>query len=167
MFLIRYLPNAMVAGAVMLAILVVFAGSLQASSRLPAFKLQAINNGEQIDSAGLRGQVLLINFFATWCPPCRHEIPSLIKVQEQFGAKGFSVIGLSVDEGGEAVVKGFVERMNVNYPVAMGSPALARGFGGLIGIPTSFLVDREGKIVKVYPGYTERAIFEEDIRKIL
>lgn len=152
------------------AVLLIFFCSgipLQAASRMPDFKLAAIDGGEPLDSGRFQGQVLLINFFATWCPPCRYEIPSLIEMQKQFGARGFSVIGLALDEGGGKVVKSFIERMKVNFPVAMGTPEVARGFGGVAGVPTSFLVDREGNILKMYPGYTDRTIFEEDIKKTL
>jgi thiol-disulfide isomerase/thioredoxin len=159
-------PGLMGLIAAMLVIFSLSGAPLQAASRMPDFKLASVTDEGQIDSGNYQGQVLLINFFATWCPPCRYEIPSLIKLQKEFGPENFSVIGISLDQGDVKMVGGFVERLKVNYPVAMGNPEIARGFGGVIGIPASFLVDRQGNIVKSYPGYTEYAIFADDIKKI-
>jgi peroxiredoxin len=153
--------------AFMLAVFFLFVGHLQAGTRIPDFNLASVSGGGRIDSNNFRGQVMLINFFATWCPPCRHEIPLLIGLQKEFGPQGFTVIGISVDQGDAKLVNKFIEKMGVNYPVAMGTAEVAKGFGGVIGIPVTFLVDRKGNIVKSYSGFTDHKILEHDIQRVL
>nr|MDA8163626.1 TlpA disulfide reductase family protein [Desulfobacteraceae bacterium] len=123
---------------------------------MPSFKISAVKGGD-IDSHQYHGKVLLINFFATWCPPCRQEIPSLIELQKEFGPKGLSVIGISVDQGGSGIVKKLVEKLGINYPVGMGTGRVADDFGGVVGIPMTFLVDRQGNMVKTYQGLIDEA----------
>lgn len=135
--------------------------------KMPEFSLPSAVNGKTIKSEDLKGNVLLITFFATWCPPCRKEIPSLIKLHNDFGPKGFSVIGMSVDEKGPKVVVKMIEKTKINYPVLMARGKTARAFGGVVGIPTTFLVDREGNIVKRYTGYIPVGEFETDIKQQL
>jgi cytochrome c biogenesis protein CcmG/thiol:disulfide interchange protein DsbE len=151
---------------VITALMILIAAPLQAAAPMPQFKLSAIA-GDEIDSSSYRGQVVLINFFATWCPPCRQEIPLLVQVQKQFGAKGFSVIGISVDQGSSKIVKKFSDKMGINYPVGMGTERVTRDFGGVVGIPVSFLVDRHGNMVKSYQGYVEEEVLERDIKQLL
>jgi cytochrome c biogenesis protein CcmG/thiol:disulfide interchange protein DsbE len=108
-----------------------------------------------------KGKVVLVNFWATWCEPCYVEIPWLIEMQQRYEAKGFTVLGISMDEEGQSAVTPFLakERFNVNgqkfpmnYPIVIGSDDVADKFGGLLGYPTSFLISREGKIVKKVQG---------------
>jgi len=134
---------------------------------MPAFSLPSALDGKMVESSDFAGKVLLITFFATWCPPCRQEIPTLNGLQKDLGPRGFSVIGLSVDEKGPKVVVKMIEKDKVNYPVLMAKGRTAKDFGGVTGIPTSFLVDREGKIVRRYPGYVPRKVLEKDILAIL
>ena len=104
---------------------------------------------------------MLVNFWATWCDPCYVEIPWLIEMQEKYEAKGFTVLGISMDDEGKSAVAPFLakERFNVNgqklpmnYPIVIGSDDVADKFGGLLGYPTSFLISRDGKIVKKVQG---------------
>ena len=134
---------------------------------MPEFSLPSALDGKKVDSKDFRGKVLLVTFFTTWCPPCRKEIPALIKLQSDLGPKGFSIIGLSMDEKGPEVVVKLIKKEKINYPVLMGKSKTARDFGGVIGVPTSFLVDRQGVIVKRYPGYVPRSTLEKDIKSIL
>ncbi|SRR5712692_183891 len=108
-----------------------------------------------------KGKVVLVNFWATWCDPCFVEIPWLIEMQQKYEAKGFTVLGISMDEEGKSAVVPFLakERFNVNgqkvpmnYPIVIGSDEVADKFGGLLGYPTSFLISRDGKIVKKVQG---------------
>jgi thiol-disulfide isomerase/thioredoxin len=108
-----------------------------------------------------KGKVVLVNFWATWCDPCFVEIPWLIEMQQKYEAKGFTVLGISMDEEGKSAVVPFLakERFNVNgqkvpmnYPIVIGSDEVADKFGGLLGYPTSFLISRDGKIVKKIQG---------------
>lgn len=138
-----------------------------AAVKMPAFALPSAVDGKVVKSSSFRGKAMLVTFFATWCPPCRQEIPTLKKLQEEYGDKGFSVIGLSVDEGGPRVVAKLVQKEAINYPVLMADRATANDFGGIAGIPTSFLVNRKGNVVKRYPGYVPHALLVKDIESIL
>lgn len=138
-----------------------------AATRMPSFSLPDAVNGATIDSGEFDGKTLLVTFFATWCPPCMQEIPTLIKLQQQFSKDNFSVIGMSVDQGGKEVVAKLVANRSINYPVLMANELTARNFGGVVGIPTTFLVNRQGNVVKKYPGYVPYPILEKDIKQII
>ena len=138
-----------------------------AAVSMPHFNLTAVKDGKTVSSDVFKGKALLVTFFATWCPPCRQEIPALIKLQEEFGEQGFSVVALSVDEGGPEIVAKLMEQAKINYPVLMADHSIAREFGGIAGIPTSFLVNKKGHVVKRYPGYVPHALLERDIKMIL
>ena len=118
-------------------------------------------DGKDTMLAQYKGKVVLVNFWATWCDPCFVEIPWLIEMQQKYEAKGFTVLGISMDEEGKSAVVPFIakERFNVNgqklpmnYPIVIGSDEVADKFGGLLGYPTSFLISRDGKIVKKVQG---------------
>lgn len=134
---------------------------------MPRFTLPSVIDGGAVDSDDFKGKVLLVTFFAIWCPPCLEEIPALIKLQNTFGQAGFSVIGLSVDESGPEPVKRLVAKAGINYSVLMADAGVAQGFGGVTGIPVTFLVDRQGRIVSRYIGYNDYAVFKNDIETIL
>ena len=139
----------------------------RAPKTMPAFTLPSATNDSVIDSSSLTGKVLLINFWATWCGPCREEIPTLIKLRDDYQHEGFEVIGISMDLGSRGTVAKFVKKVSIDYPVAMGTPKVARSFGGILGIPQSFLVDRQGNIVKSYAGMIEQDVLEKDLTKFL
>lgn len=141
--------------------------TVSAATRIPSFSLEDVVTGDTVDSAFFKGKTLLVTFFATWCGPCMQEIPDLIKLQNEYAAKGFSVLGLSVDQGGAGIVKKLVEKRSINYPVLLANGVVARGFGGVVGIPTSFLVNSKGQVVKKYPGYVPRMILEADIERVM
>jgi thiol-disulfide isomerase/thioredoxin len=118
-------------------------------------------DGTDTTLAKYRGKVVLVNFWATWCDPCYIEIPWLIEMQQKYAAKGFTVLGIAMDEEGKSAVAPFLakERFNVNgqklpmnYPVVIGNDDVADKFGGLLGYPTSFLISKDGKIVKKVQG---------------
>lgn len=146
---------------------VVLAAPVMAAKKMPAFSGKTVNNLGKFDSATLQGKVVLVNFWATWCPPCRKEIPFLDKLQEKYRDKGFVVVGVSMDEGGEKLVAKFMEKQKVNYPVILGDTDLARGFGGVIGVPASFLVDRQGELIRRYDGFATEKELQEEIEKLL
>jgi thiol-disulfide isomerase/thioredoxin len=131
------------------------------------FNLPSASENTMVDSKQFKGKVLLVTFFATWCPPCIQEIPTLIDLQNSYGAKGFSVIGMSVDEGGVPPVKKLIDRTGINYPVLMADNETARGFGGVTGIPVTFLVNQQGDLVKKYLGYIEHDVLQDEIKKLL
>ena len=154
--------------AVLLVLLVVLLGAdnVEAAKKMPSFSKKNVADGSKVSSDAYKGKVLLINFWATWCPPCRKEIPYLIKLQEKYKEKGFSVIGISMDEGGRRLVNKFITKLKVNYPVIIGNAKLARGFGGVIGIPVSFVVDREGNLVKRLDGYISEKVVDRELKKL-
>ena len=117
--------------------------------------------GKDVSLSRYHDKVVLVNFWATWCEPCRIEIPWLIELQQKYGAKGFTVLGIAMDEEGKSVVAPFVdkERFDVNgqklpmsYPILLGNEGVADKFGGLFGYPTSILISRDGKQVKRITG---------------
>ena len=134
---------------------------------MPDFTLPSVVDGKHISSEAFKGKVLLVTFFATWCPPCRQEIPSLIKLQKDFSPKGFSVLGLSLDEGNPEIVNELVEHDKINYPVLMANGEVVSNFGGVAGIPTSFLINHNGKMVRTYAGYVSHDLLQQDIEEII
>ncbi len=134
---------------------------------MPEFSLSSAVDGTIVNSKIFTGQVLLVTFFATWCPPCRQEIPTLKKLQQEYKEKGFSVVALSVDEGGAKVVKKLISLEKIDYPVLMADRPTADSFGGIGGIPTSFLVNRQGHVVKRYTGFVPHSLLENDIQAVL
>lgn len=131
------------------------------------FRLPSLTDHAVYDSSQFEGQVLVVTFFATWCPPCIQEIPTFIALQDSFGTKGFSVLAFSVDQGDPAPLQRVIEKYGINYPVFLANLDIDRGFGGVTGIPATFLVNRKGEIVKKYLGYVEHDVLEEDIRNML
>jgi len=118
-------------------------------------------DGKDVPLSSYRGQVVLVNFWATWCDPCYIEIPWLIEMQQKYGAKGFTVLGIAMDEEGKSAVAPFLakERFNVNgqklpmnYPIVLGNDDVATKFGGLLGYPTTFLISKDGKEIKKIQG---------------
>ncbi len=139
---------------------------VQSATNMPAFKLEEVATGKKIDSTMFAGKSLLVTFFASWCPPCIQEIPTLIKLQKEYGAKQFSVIGLSVDSE-KQVVRDLVSERSINYPVMMADNAITVSFGGVYGVPTSFLVNNKGTVVKRYSGYVPQAVLLRDLEQII
>src|SRR6202040_426886 len=126
----------------------------------PELKLKTVD-GKDVSLADYKGKVVFVNFWATWCDPCRVEIPWLIAMQRKYGPKGFTVLGVAMDEEGKSVVAPFVakERFTVegqpapmSYPILLGNDAAADKFGGLLGYPTSVLISRDGKQVQHITG---------------
>ncbi len=124
-------------------------------------------NGKVIHSSDLKGKVVVLDFWATWCGPCRMEIPGVIALQKQYCSQGLTVIGASVDEGGAAVVKKFADQMGVNYSVGVADDSLQAAFGGIIGLPTTFIIDRQGHLVNKHLGLTDQSDFEAELKPLL
>lgn len=141
--------------------------SAQAAVKVSDFALPAIQDKKMIDINQLRGKAVLINFWATWCGPCVQEIPSLISLQNEFGPQGLTVIGVSMDQNGEGPVQKLIEKTGINYPVVMGDAKISRDFGGIFGIPASFLIDQSGTVRKRFNGWTSHEAFVENIKQVL
>lgn len=151
----------------LLATIFSLASPATAANTMPDFALVSAEDGAVISSKDLHGKVLLINFFATWCPPCRQEIPDLIALQNKYGAQGFTVIGISTDQGGPELLTKFMKKMKINYPVLLAAPDTPQNFGNIIGIPTNFLIDRSGNITKRYDGYADNDALEQEVKTLL
>ena len=145
-----------------------FSPAIGERMQMASFKLPSLTDKAVIDSKQFDGKVLLVTFFATWCPPCIQEIPSLIALQDSYKSKGFSVVAFSVDEGDLAPLYNLIEKFGINYPVLLlAEPEIARSFGGVSGIPATFLVNGQGEIVKKFLGYVSHDFLEEDIKSML
>ena len=130
------------------------------SKAAPELKLKDLE-GKDITLESLKGKVVFVNFWATWCGPCQEEIPELIDMQNKYGSKGFTVLGIAMDDEGKSVVAPFVakekydvngEKMLINYPIVIGTDEAADKFGGIMGYPTSFLISRTGKQIMKFQG---------------
>jgi thiol-disulfide isomerase/thioredoxin len=122
-------------------------------------------DGKDVSLESLKGKVVLVNFWATWCEPCKIEIPELIELQQEYGPKGFTVLGIAMDDEGRSAVAPFVQKekfdtdngkSTMNYPIVIGNDAAGDKFGGLLGYPTSILLSRDGKQVKHITGIITR-----------
>ena len=123
-------------------------------------------NGNTFSTTDWLGKVTLVNFWATWCGPCREEIPDLIQLQERY-PDHLRIIGISTDEGTPEMVKAFSEQMGINYPVVMATPELNRQFPGVFALPTSLIVDPSGHIVQTHVGLINPAVFEQEARHLM
>ena len=127
----------------------------------PTFSLTDID-GQKLELSSYRGKIVLLDFWATWCGPCRTEIPHFIDLQNKYGSQGLQIIGISLDDS-VAPVKKFYAEQKMNYPVAVGDDKLADQYGGVLGLPVAFLIDREGRIITQHTGETDAAVFEKEV----
>lgn len=132
----------------------------------PGFSLRTLD-GERVSLDRLRGDVVLVNFWATWCPPCRLEMPGFQAVYEDYRDRGFSVVGLAMDVGGPEVVAAFVRDNGVGYPVAMAPEEVTLRYGGVDALPQSFLVDRQGRVRKIVSGVFSEGTLRRSIEELL
>jgi peroxiredoxin len=114
-----------------------------------------------------RGKVVLLDFWATWCDPCRYEIPWFMDMERKKKDRGFAVLGVSMDDDGWEVVKPFIAELGVNYRILVGNDETAQIYGGVDALPTTFLIDREGKIAFVHVGLGNRRDFEDGVEQLL
>src|SRR6202050_4835623 len=132
--------------------------------------------GKDVSVASLKGKVVVVNFWATWCEPCQVEIPWMIGFQKKYADKGFTLLGVAMDEEGKSVVEPYVQKTQfdvdghpttMNYPIVLGNDELAEKFGGLIGFPTTIVISRDGKIQKRYIGLADEGDLEKEIKGLL
>jgi len=130
-----------------------------------AFSLQDLN-GKPLTLADYSGKVVLLNFWATWCTPCRGEIPQFVDFQNTYGSQGLQLIGISMDDD-PTPVRAFYQQFKMNYPVAIGSASLAESYGGVLGLPVTLLIGRDGRIAARYVGATDLNALQQKIQSLL
>lgn len=141
-------------------------GALPVVGPTPAWSLTDLD-GKPIGMETLKGKVVVVDFWATWCGPCVQEIPSYVELQKKYADRGLVVVGLSLDQKGEAAVRPFAKRMKINYPLALATPEVITAFGEIDAIPTTFLIDREGKIRHRKTGAMPAADYEKLVLSLL
>ncbi|MBN2753292.1 MAG: TlpA family protein disulfide reductase [Candidatus Goldbacteria bacterium] len=127
----------------------------------PDFSLTGID-GSTIKLSDYKGKVVILDFWATWCPPCKAEIPFFIELQSQYGKDGLAIIGAALDDAEK--VKAFASQYGINYPIALADRDTATTYGGIRGIPTTFVIDKKGNVVRQYVGYRPKEVFEADFK---
>lgn len=131
----------------------------------PEFSLTDIA-GHPLKLDDYKGKVVVLDFWATWCGPCRIEIPGFVELQKRYATQGFTMIGISMDDSPEPVVD-FYKEFQMNYPVAVGNDRLGELYGGMEGLPTTFVIGRDGRIYAKHIGATDPAVFETEIKQLL
>ena len=131
----------------------------------PDFRLDTVE-GKPLSLAEYRNKVVLLNFWATWCGPCRAEIPDLVQLQNKYKDQ-LQVLGLVVDDQDQQAIKNFVDEFRINYPVAIATNELRMEYGGIAALPTSFLLDAQGRVVQKHEGLHDPVLYEVEIRSLL
>jgi len=134
-------------------------------SLAPDFSLPQLN-GQSLQLSAYRGKVVLLDFWATWCTPCREEIPHLVELQNKHRDQGLQIIGISMDDSPEPV-REFYQHFQMNYPVVMGNAEIGELYGGVLGLPIAFVIGRDGRISAKHIGATDASVLEQDIQKLL
>jgi len=154
----------LLAGLVLLAGCSVAQGN--ASGKAPDFSLQSIN-GKTIRLSDYNNKVVILNFFATWCPPCREEIPDFIELVNTTDKERFVIIGISIEKGDESAVKKFAADRKINYPILVDDGFVSKTYGPINSIPTTFIIDKKGNITEKIIGSRTKREFEDKIRPLL
>jgi len=123
--------------------------------------------GNKVQLSEYKGKAVLLNFWATWCGPCKIEMPWFVEFQRKYKDQGFTVIAVSLDEEGWEVVKPFAEDLNLNFPVVLGNDEVADRFGGIAALPTTLILDQEGRIAKRHTGLVSKSDYQDAIEQLL
>jgi cytochrome c biogenesis protein CcmG/thiol:disulfide interchange protein DsbE len=168
--------------ATVLAAVLVFASSCGSGSARSEDTVEAANveerkpapdfalkdgEGRDVRLSDFRGKVVLLNFWATWCGPCKIEMPWFVDFQRKYKDRGFSVVAVSLDEEGWDVVRPFAEDLKLNFPVLLGNDELAERFGGIQALPTTLIIDKEGRVYSTHMGLVSMSDYEDEIKKLL
>jgi thiol-disulfide isomerase/thioredoxin len=132
----------------------------------PDFELATLN-GKKMKLSDLRGKAVVLDFWATWCVPCKIEMPWFVELQKQYGPEGLAIIGVAMDDSSDEEISKFAKELGVNYPILRGKEAVGEAYGGLPGLPTTFFIGRDGKIVDQDAGLVSRKVIEEKIKASL
>jgi peroxiredoxin len=141
-------------------------GGKPAAKPAPQFSFSSLE-GKTVAMKDLTNKVVVVDFWATWCGPCREEIPHLNKLYAELKGKGFEIVGVSMDTDGTDVVKEFARELRIQYPIVMGNEKDAEAFGGIIGLPTTFIIDRQGNVAKKYIGLPPAEDMERVIKELV
>jgi peroxiredoxin len=132
----------------------------------PDFELNAVD-GSKLKLSSLRGKAVLLNFWATYCEPCKVEMPWFVELQRQYGPQGFQVVGVTMDDANTTDILSFARKMGVNYPILLGQEAVGQSYGGVPVLPTTFFIDRNGKVLAREFGLQSRSVFADHIKQAL
>ncbi len=132
----------------------------------PAWAMPDLDGGT-LTNADLAGKVVIVDFWATWCGPCKAAIPHLIELYDEYKDQGVEIVGVSLDRQGARIVEPFVNQAKINYPIVIGNAQVVQDFGGFRGIPTAFVISQDGKIVRKHVGFRPKEAYEKDIRALL
>ena len=143
-----------------------FAPRLSVSSPAPDFSLESLD-GKTLRLSDFRGKAVLLNFGATWCGPCKIEMPWFVELQNQYASQGLQIVGVAMDDASKEDISKFAKDMGVNYPILIGKDAVGEQYGGVPALPESFLIGRDGKIVDKILGLRGKAEIEDSIKKAL
>ncbi len=141
------------------------AGGSGTGAIAPDFSLPQLN-GEPLRLSAFRGKIVLLDFWATWCAPCRDETPHFVDLQSKYGPQGLQIIGVSMDDEPEPV-RDFYREFKMNYPVVMGNAKIGELYGGVLGLPIAFLIGRDGRIRSKHIGSTDSSVFEKEVSNLL
>jgi thiol-disulfide isomerase/thioredoxin len=143
------------------------AGDPAKGSIAPAFELKSIPDGKATTLAGFRGKAVLLNFWATWCGPCKIEMPWLVDLQKKYGPQGLQIVGVAMDDTSDKEIADFAHKMGVNYVVLKGTEKVGDLYGGVDRLPLTYFVDRSGKVVDEIVGLRSASDIEDAIKKTL
>ena len=169
----RFSPKAatLLVAAFLSCLLLLVPDNLEAAAQrnqaAPAFKAFSLD-GKLISTENLRGNVVLLDFWATWCPPCRESIPYLTSLHNRYASQGLNIVGMSMDDGGAWIVKNYVARQKIPYQVAMASNKVAADYG-VRALPVLYLIDKQGLVREFFMGFSDQAgkVIEAQIRQLL
>jgi thiol-disulfide isomerase/thioredoxin len=139
----------------------------QKGSVAPDFSLKTVPEGKEVSLSSLRGKAVLVNFWATWCEPCKIEMPSLVDMQKKYGPQGLQIVGVAMDDADDKEISTFAHKMGVNYMVLRGTEKIGDLYGGIDHLPMTYYLDRSGKIVDETEGMAGEATFEDAIKRAL
>jgi peroxiredoxin len=142
------------------------AGPSMKGTAAPDFALESLD-GKTVRLSDFRGKGVLLNFWATWCQPCKIEMPWFVDLQKQYGEEGLQVVGIAMDDASEKDIAEFAKDMGVNYPILVGKDSVSDSFGGVPYLPTTFYIARDGKVVDKVFGLKGKAEIEADVKKAL
>jgi thiol-disulfide isomerase/thioredoxin len=132
----------------------------------PDFELPALD-GRKLKLSDLRGKAVLLNFWATYCGPCKIEMPWFVELQKEYGPQGFQIVGVAMDDASTEEIAKFAKQMGVNYPIVLGQESVGQSYGGVGVLPTTFFLDRDGKLIAREFGLQSRSVFVNHIKQAM